>query len=101
MFALTDNNIVEVLGGHAVMILPTSRQHSSSSENYVDLSRAEASCGETGQWKNDSCVWELRVTEDHSVWAEQCSGFLCCDVNKPFSPLSRTQRAVIYMEVME
>ena len=43
----------------------------------------------------------VRVKEDHSAWAEQCPGFLCCGVNRPFSPLSGTQRAVIYMEVME
>lgn len=43
----------------------------------------------------------VRVKEVHSAWAEQYSGFLCCGVNRPFSPLSGAQRAVIYMEVME
>lgn len=43
----------------------------------------------------------LRVKEDHSVWAEKCPGFLCSSVDKPFSPLCGTERAVIYMEVME
>lgn len=55
-------------------------------------------------YKCKVCVYvrgSVRVKEDHSAWAEQCSGFLCSGVNRPFSPLSGTQRAVIYMEVME